>query len=202
MTKVLIATRNEGKLSEFKDMFQDFEIDWLSLTAVAITEEVEETGTTFFENALLKAQTYAKKSNLITLGDDSGLVVDALNGAPGVKTARYGGPGLTSEERYQLLLENMKGIPTNKRTARFCCAIVVVGEDGRLLIKSEGICEGVIAESPQGQGGFGYDPIFFLPHLGKTMAQLSPEEKHKISHRGKALKKIESSLKNVLDTKL
>lgn len=199
MKQILVATKNEGKLQEFEDLLQELEIEWLGLTAVGITDDVEETGTTFYENACLKAQAYAQKTGLMTLADDSGLVVDALAGVPGVKTARFGGPGLTSEDRYRLLLQKLEGVPPPERTARFCCSIVVASGDGRVLASSEGVCEGIIAQTPRGDGGFGYDPIFFLPQKGKTMAELLPDEKHKISHRGQAIKNIKRWLKESLD---
>lgn len=196
--KILVATHNKGKLVEFADMLPAFKIDWMSLDDLAVEMDVAETGKTFQENAVLKAQSYAAATGVFTIADDSGLQVDALDGAPGVYTARYGGPGLSAEARYQLLLQNLADVPPAARTARFRCAMAVVHEDGRLLFTSEGVCEGQIALQPQGSGGFGYDPVFYIPERGKTMAQLSPEEKHAISHRGRALRQLGPHLQVIL----
>ena len=194
-TTLLVATHNVGKVSEYADMLSDLDIAWLSLDEVGISEDVEETGTTFLENATLKAQAYARASGLLTLADDSGLVVDALAGAPGVHTARYGGPDLNSRQRYEFLLSNLQGTTWPERTARFVCAIVLAGADGEVLAAAQGEVEGMIALQPNGKGGFGYDPVFFLPELDRTMAQLPPETKHAISHRGRALRAIEPQLR-------
>lgn len=195
MRKLLVATHNRGKVAEFADMLQDLEIDWLSLDDAGITHDVPETGHTFGENARLKAQTYAAMSGLLTLADDSGLEVDALGGAPGVYTARYGGAGLTHEQRYRLLLQNLANIPWEERRARFRCAIALAAPDGTLLAEADGVCEGFIAWEPAGDGGFGYDPVFYLPEYGQTMAQVSSATKHQISHRGRALRAIAAQLR-------
>lgn len=198
MTKLLVATHNQGKVAEFADMLADLAIEWLSLDDVGVVEDVEETGSTFRENSLLKARAYAAKTGLLTLADDSGLEVDALEGAPGVYTARYGGAGLTAVQRYQKLLEAINHVPTPQRTARFRCVIAVVEPDGTILGESEGVCEGQIAQAAAGAGGFGYDPVFYLPQFGQTMAQLSSAEKHKISHRGRAVQAIVPRLRALL----
>ena len=198
MTKLLVATHNKGKLQNFADMLADLNIEWLSLDDVGVTQDVEETGTTFRANGLLKARAYAAETGLLTLADDSGLEVDALDGAPGVYTARYGGEGLTAVQRYQKLLDAIQQVPTPKRTARFRCVIVLANPAGEILGESEGVCEGQIALKPAGEGGFGYDPVFYVPHLGKTMAQLLPAEKHKISHRGRAVQAIVPLLRQLL----
>ena len=198
MTKLLVATHNKGKVTEFAEMLQDMEIEWLSLDDLGVTEDVEETGHTFRENSILKAQAYAAVSGLLTLADDSGLEVDALNGAPGVYTARYGGEGLTAVQRYEKLLDDIKDVPEPQRTARFRCVIVLAAPDGTLLGESDGVCEGRIAQAPVGDNGFGYDPVFFLPAFGQTMAQLSAAQKHQISHRGRALQAIAPRLRAVL----
>lgn len=198
MTKLLVATHNKGKVVEFAEMLADLEIEWLSLDDVGVTQDVEETGTTFRENGVLKAQAYAAETGLLTLADDSGLEVDALDGAPGVYTARYGGAGLTAVQRYQKLLEAIQHVPDPNRTARFRCVIVLAAPDGSILGESEGVCEGQIALSPAGGGGFGYDPVFYLPTRQQTMAQLSPADKHKISHRGQAVKAIVPRLRSLL----
>ncbi|GJM41209.1 MAG: non-canonical purine NTP pyrophosphatase [Ardenticatenaceae bacterium] len=198
MTKLLVATHNKGKVVEFAEMLADLEIEWLSLDDLGVTQDIEETGSTFRENGVLKAQAYAAETGYLTLADDSGLEVDVLDGAPGVYTARYGGAGLTAVQRYQKLLEAIQHVPEPARTARFRCVIVLASPDGNILGESEGVCEGQIGLSPAGEGGFGYDPVFYLPHLQQTMAQLSPAEKHKISHRGQAVQAIVPRLRSLL----
>lgn len=198
MKKLLVATHNQGKVVEFSEMLADMTIEWLSLDDVGVMQDVEETGSTFRENSILKARVYAAATGLMTLADDSGLEVDALAGAPGVYTARYGGEGLTAVQRYQKLLADLQNVSPSQRTARFRCAITLSAPDGTILAESEGICEGMIAQSAAGEGGFGYDPIFFLPHLQKTLAQIPAKEKHKISHRGQAVRQIEPLLRSAL----
>ena len=195
MTKtLLVATHNQGKVREFAEMLADLDLEWLSLDDIGLEKDVEETGQTFTENATLKAETYAKETGYFTLADDSGLEVDALNGQPGIYTARYGGPGLDHEGRYRLLLKNLAGVPEPKRSARFRCVIALATPEG-LVGTAVGMCEGRIAEAPVGDGGFGYDPVFFLPERGMTMAQVPSTVKHQISHRGRALKAIEPLLR-------
>jgi XTP/dITP diphosphohydrolase len=196
--KLLVATHNQGKVREFAEMLADLQIEWLSLDNAGVGLDVAETGRTFRENAILKAQAYAGETGLLTLADDSGLEVDALGGEPGIYTARYGGAGLTHEARYQLLLRNMADVPPPERTARFRCVIALAGPDGALLGVSDGVCEGLIGETAVGDYGFGYDPVFYLPERGLTMAQLDSAEKHQISHRGQALRAIEPLLREVL----
>lgn len=195
----LVATHNPGKVAEFATMLADLQLTWLSLADVGVTLDVPETGTTFYENAVLKARAYAAESGLVTLADDSGLEVDALNGRPGVHTAHYGGEGLTHTQRYQKLLSELLGIPWDQRTARFRCVIVVARPDGALLGSTEGVCEGLMAEAPAGDGGFGYDPVFYLPERQQTMAQLAAAAKNQISHRGRALRKIEPLLRKLVE---
>ena len=191
--KLLVATRNSGKVREFSRMLShlstDTVFDVVGLDDLRIDLEVKETGSTFEENAILKARRYADVSGEVTLADDSGLVVDALNGAPGILSARYGGDGLNDEDRVRLLLENMFDIPGWERTARFIAVIALVGPDipGGLVI-SEGVIEGAIMHEPIGQNGFGYDPVFWIPRHAKTTAQMSAAEKVGISHRGIALR--------------
>ncbi|MFZ0547398.1 MAG: RdgB/HAM1 family non-canonical purine NTP pyrophosphatase [Candidatus Promineifilaceae bacterium] len=198
MTKVvLVATHNRGKIAEYRDMMQDLALDWLGLADVGVTLEVAETGKTFKENAVLKAAGYSAETGLLTLADDSGLEVDALKGEPGVLTARYGGAGLTPKERYEHLLRNLADVPWEARTARFRCVIALYNK-GRLVGTAEGSCEGMIAMEPAGEGGFGYDPVFYLPDRQVTMAQLPPEEKHKISHRGRAVAGIAPLLRGLI----
>lgn len=197
-TKLLVATHNQGKVVEFAEMLADLAIEWLSLDEVGVEKDVDETGSTFHENAVLKAQAYARMTGLLTLADDSGLQVDALNGDPGIYTARYGGAGLDHEGRYQLLLQNMQDVPWPQRTARFRSVIALAAPDGTLLGTEDGVCEGMIALEPAGDGGFGYDPVFFLPDREKTMAQVGSAVKHTISHRGRAMQAIEPLLRRVL----
>jgi XTP/dITP diphosphohydrolase len=195
MTKhLLVATRNQGKVAEISEILASLDVTWLSLDDVGANFEVEESGKTFEENAILKVEFYASKTGLLTLADDSGLEVDALDGLPGVHTARFGGPGLTQKQRYQRLLESLSSVPWEQRTARFRC-VVALARDQELLGTASGVCEGMIALKPAGMGGFGYDPIFYLPERNKTMAQLQPNEKHRISHRGRALAALASLLR-------
>lgn len=196
--KLLVATFNKGKIAEFSSLLADLKVSWLGLDDVAVTEEVAETGTTMQENAVLKARRYAEMAGLLTLADDSGLEVDALNGRPGVLSARYGGPGLTPAERYQHLLQALAGVPSEQRTARFRCVVALADEDGTLLGTALGTVDGQIAAAPAGTGGFGYDPIFYLPQYGRTMAQIPAEIKNQISHRARAVTAIASLLRTVL----
>lgn len=197
-TTLLVATHNAGKAQEFAEMLPEMDVNWQTLDSAGIESDVEETGATFRDNAILKATSYARQSGLFTLADDSGLEVDALGGRPGVLTARYGGPGLTAEQRFRRLLAEMAMVQVDKRTARFRCVIALAAPDGTLLSTADGVCEGEIAVEPAGDGGFGYDPVFRLPERGATMAQLPPEEKHLISHRGEAMRKIAPLLREVL----
>jgi XTP/dITP diphosphohydrolase len=197
-TRLLVATHNKGKVREYADILGDMGLTWLTLDEAGVTDEVAETEDTFRGNAVLKATAYARQTGLLTLADDSGLEVDALGGEPGVFSARYGGPGLSSIDRYQLLLANLRGVPSSQRTARFHCVTALAAPDGTLLGTADGVCEGMIAEGPRGQGGFGYDPVFLLPERGQTMAELDAAEKHRISHRGRAVAAIAPLLRRVL----
>lgn len=183
--KFVLASQNQGKLKEMQAVLEDLGVEVVLQSQLGIQVEVEETGTTFAENALLKAKAVCKASGLPAIADDSGLCVDAMNGAPGVYTARYGGPGLDDEGRYRLLLRNMHGL--SPRTCHFETAIACAFPDGTVLT-AQGRCDGTVAYAPMGTEGFGYDPIFFVPGLKKTFAQLNAEEKNAISHRGKALR--------------
>ena len=182
--KFVLATNNPKKLKEMAEILGTLGVEVVSPKELGIHIEVEETGTTFAENAMLKAKAICEAANLPAIADDSGLCVDALNGGPGVYSARYGGEGLDDVQRYQLLLANMRGLTT--RAAHFACAIACAFPNGKELT-AEGKCNGTIAFAPMGEGGFGYDPIFFVPEYRKTFGQLTAEEKSKISHRGKAL---------------
>jgi XTP/dITP diphosphohydrolase len=196
--RLLVATHNKGKVAEYADILGRDGIDWLTLDQAGVSEDVAETGATFAENAILKAEAYARMTGLLTLADDSGLEVDALGGEPGVLTARYGGPGLSIPERYGLLLSRLSRTPDADRAARFRCVVALAAPDGAILGTAEGVCEGVIGREPVGEGGFGYDPVFFIPDQGMTMAQLPAIEKHRISHRGRATRAIAPLLREQL----
>lgn len=183
--KLLIATHNQGKKKEYEALFAGLPVELVSLVDLGIAEAVEENGDTYAENAQLKARNYASKSGLLTLADDSGLEVDYLNGEPGVRSARYDGGKGTDEDRYRLLLEKLEGVPEKQRTARFRCVIALAWPDGRTELV-EGTIEGRITFTPQGRYGFGYDPVFYVPEYGRTMADLPPEVKNRISHRARA----------------
>lgn len=193
--KLVLASKNEKKLREMNDILSALGVEVISEAEAGVDVEVEETGNTFEENAKLKAEAVCKASGLPAIADDSGLCVDALNGAPGVYSARYGGPGLDDAGRYRLLLENMRG--QLDRKCRFVSAICCAFPGGD-LVEARGECFGTLAYAPKGEDGFGYDPIFFVPQLKKTFAQLSPEEKNAISHRGNALKEFKLKLENYL----
>jgi XTP/dITP diphosphohydrolase len=195
--RLLIATRNPGKLREYEVLLAGLPIDLTYLDNEGIAEDVEETGSSFAENAMQKARQYALVSDLPTLADDSGLEVDALGGEPGVHSARYAGPGATDEDRYRLLLDKMRDVPRDGRGARFRCVIAVAEPEGQTFT-AEGVCEGSIAFAPQGHFGFGYDPVFYLPEYDKTLAQLPPDEKNRISHRAKAAQGIRPILEALI----
>jgi XTP/dITP diphosphohydrolase len=185
MRTLLLATTNGHKLDEYRAIFLDLPFEMLSLHDIHMELEVEETGSTFAENAELKARAYAKASGLLTLADDSGLEIDALEGAPGVYSARFAGKEASYAERFRVIFERLQALPMERRTARFLCAIALAEPSGMVRIV-EAALEGMIALSPRGDNGFGYDPIFLVPELGKTTAELAPEEKNRISHRGRA----------------
>jgi len=199
--KILVASTNPGKITELRAMLEG-DIEWLSLADFDGVGEVEEDGVTFAENACKKASTYAKASGLWTIADDSGLVIDALDGAPGVKSARFSGAKdkdrkLLDHKNMAKVLELLKGVPSEERTARFICHLCLAGPE-EVLIETEGTLEGLINDKPVGENGFGYDPIFFVPHLNKTVAQLTAEEKNTISHRGNAIRKLKLLLDKLL----
>ena len=193
--KLVLASKNQKKLVEMNDILSHLGIEVCSEAEAGVDIEVEETGTTFEENSLLKAKAVMEASGLPAIADDSGLCVDCLNGAPGVYSARYGGEGLSDEDRYRMLLENMRGQMT--RAAKFVSVITCCFPNGDVLT-ARGECQGTIAYAPMGEGGFGYDPVFFAPELKKTFAQLSQEEKNAISHRGKALEAFAGKLAEYL----
>ncbi len=193
--KLVLASQNEKKLKEMNDILSQLGIEVCLQSQVGVHVDVEETGDTFEANSLLKAQAVMKATGMPAIADDSGLCVDALGGAPGVYSARYGGPDLNDAGRYRLLLENMRG--QSPRTAHFVSVITCCFPNGD-VITARGECAGTIAYAPQGTGGFGYDPVFFLPQKKKTFAQLTPEEKNEVSHRGKALTLFREKLEDYL----
>ena len=187
--RLVVASNNSGKVKEMREILHSLDIEIVGLSDLGRFESPEETGETFLENALIKARAAHEATGLFALADDSGLEVDALGGAPGVYSARYGGSGLSDEERYLKLLGELKGVPANKRGARFHCTMVLYpcpGTSGGFLA-TEGYLYGRIADSPAGENGFGYDPIFYIPEMGKTVAEISGDEKNRISHRYRAL---------------
>ena len=186
--ELVIATRNLGKLEEFKVLMKDFPIEIKCLADFDAIEEPAETGRTFAANARMKAQYYAKKTGVPCIADDSGLEVQSLDGAPGVRSARYAGEKATDAENNEKLLHIMKF--QVKRTCRFRCALAVALPNGKVLHEVDGICEGMLLHAPLGEGGFGYDPLFWSTELHKGMAEASMQEKNKISHRGKAIRKL------------
>jgi XTP/dITP diphosphohydrolase len=182
---LVLATLNPHKGRELVALLGAVPFEIKLLSEFPDARLPEETGPTYAENALVKARTAARLTGALALGDDSGLEVDALGGAPGLHTARFGGPGLTDRRRWELLLERLRDVPPARRTARFRCVIALAGPLGEQVV--EGVVEGVIAAAPRGSGGFGYDPVFFYPPLGRTFGEISDEDKQRVSHRGKAL---------------
>lgn len=193
MVKLLIATLNPGKVREYEELLAGLPLELTYPAQEGLDIEVAETGESFAENARLKAAAYARASGLLTLADDSGLEVDALGGEPGIRSARYAGKGASDEDRYRLLLERLREVPWEERTARFRCVIAVATSEGQIRT-AEGTCEGIIAFAPKGEHGFGYDPVFYFPEYGMTMAELSPATKNKISHRARAAQGVRDIL--------
>jgi len=199
--KILVATTNPGKADELEAML-DLDVDWLTLADFPDIPEVKEDGATFIENARKKATGYAKATDLWIIADDSGLVIDALNGAPGIESARFSGEKdadrtMIDHKNIAKVLKLLKGVPTEKRTARFVCSLCLASPD-QILIETQGKLEGLIAEKEIGNNGFGYDPVFFVPNLNKTVAQLTRDEKNAISHRGSAIRKLKPLLGELL----
>ncbi|MED2972974.1 MULTISPECIES: XTP/dITP diphosphatase [unclassified Fictibacillus] len=193
MKKVLIATKNEGKVKEFTFMFSEMGLEVTSLLDVENTPDVEETGTTFAENAALKAEEISELYNIPVIADDSGLVIDALDGRPGVFSARYAGIEKDDNKNMDKVLDEMRSVPPEERSARFVCALAVASP-GRETLIVEGHCEGEIGYKKTGSNGFGYDPIFVVGHTSSTMAELTKEEKNKISHRANAMAKLKDQM--------
>ena len=195
---MIAATRNKGKAREIREALKGLGLRILTLTDFSDVPEIEEDGKSFIENALKKARFYSKYFGKLTIADDSGLEVDSLKGLPGIHSARYSGEKASSRENNRKLLNAVKGVPFSKRGARFKGILAMVSPDGREVIK-EGSCRGKIGFKEKGKRGFGYDPLFLLPKYGKTMAELSLEEKNKISHRGKALRKLRRVIRAFMD---
>jgi XTP/dITP diphosphohydrolase len=193
MTEIVIATRNRGKIREIEALLHSYPYKLLSLTDFPDMPEIVEDGKTFLENAIKKARMVALYTHRLTVADDSGLVVEALQGRPGVLSSRYAGEGATDEKRYRKLLKEMIGVPLDQRQAAFVCAMAVATPSGRIQTV-EGECRGSITFEPRGKYGFGYDPVFFVPEFAKTMAELEPEIKNRISHRARALEKLKPLL--------
>ena len=195
--KIVLATGNKNKIKEIKEKFSSSgTLEISSFEELKNIPEIIENAATFEGNALIKAEAVCRLTGLPSMADDSGLVIDALNGEPGVYSARYGGDNLSDTEKNELVLSKMKGLPEKKRSARFECVIAIALPDSRSFTV-KGICTGLISNEPAGENGFGYDPIFYIPEAGRTMAQLTPEEKNRISHRGKALEKAFEMIKKI-----
>lgn len=194
---LLLATGNAGKVREFRDLLKDAPVRLVGLQDVGITQDVEETGTTFEENASLKAATYARLSGLWALAEDSGLEVDALGGEPGVYSRRYAGVDATDAERVQYLLSKLRNVPWERRGARFR-SVIAIASPGGVQRVVEGECRGAVALAPRGAEGFGYDPVFWLPELGRTVAELSLEEKNRVSHRSRSAAKAVVMLRELV----
>jgi XTP/dITP diphosphohydrolase len=196
--KLLVATNNPGKLKEYRHLLRDLPLEVTNLRDEKIDFEPEETGLTFEENAILKASAFARRSRLLTLADDSGLEIDALDGAPGVHSARYGGTRRGEDvQRYELVLRQLVGVPWPERTARFRCVIAIATPEGQVKT-AEGVVEGIIAFEARGERGFGYDPIFFIPEFECTMAQLPPETKNRFSHRARAAQAVRPIIRQLV----
>jgi len=195
MPRLLLATTNQGKAAEYRDLLNGLDFEIVTLDQAGISREADESFNTFEENARHKAAFYAELGGLLTLADDSGLEVDALGGEPGVRSSRYAGDNATDADRVDFLLTKLKDIPYQERTARFRCVIAVARPGGQIET-AEGACDGYIATEPRGHNGFGYDPVFYLPEYGKTIAELPPEIKNRISHRGRAAVKMRRLLQN------
>ncbi|PKR82839.1 non-canonical purine NTP pyrophosphatase [Heyndrickxia camelliae] len=196
--QVIIATKNKGKAKEFEKLFSPYDIKVRTLLDFPDVADIEETGITFEENAIIKAESISKQFHTMVISDDSGLVVDALDGRPGIYSARFAGEEKDDEANIQKLLFEMETVPQEKRTARFYCAIALA-IPGEETITVSGTCEGEILKEKRGTHGFGYDPIFLIKDKGKTMAELSSEEKNLISHRAKAIQKLISLLEDILN---
>lgn len=195
--KILLGTNNRAKVREYQSLLPNIDYEIVTMAEQGISVDVEEVGESLEENARLKAMVIAEKSQLLTLADDSGLEVDALGGEPGRLSARYAGENATDKDRVEYLLQRLDGVPWENRTARFRCVIALTTPDGKVELCA-GECPGLITFEPRGEHGFGYDPIFYLPELDKTMAELPLAQKNKISHRGQAARKAAQALRNMV----
>jgi XTP/dITP diphosphohydrolase len=196
MADLLLASQNPGKLAEMRKLVAELPFHVVGPREVGITEAPEETGRTFLENAILKARYYGGRSGLLTVADDSGLSVDALDGGPGLYSSRFGGEGASDADRNRLLLDKLRGVPREKRGARFTSAVAVV-RGGDVLFEAQEDVEGLIAEETRGPNGFGYDPLFFYPPFGRTFGETRPEDKDRVSHRGKAFARLRKFLESL-----
>ncbi|MCH9037359.1 MAG: XTP/dITP diphosphatase [Chloroflexi bacterium] len=195
--KLLLATHNQGKVGEFRHLLKDSPFVLVTPSELSISMVVDESGDTYEENASIKARAFSAASGLVSLADDSGLEVDALDGAPGPRSARYAGPDASEGQNLALLLRNMAGVPWERRTARFVCVVAIAIPSGEVEL-CRASCEGIIGLEPSGASGFGYDPVFYLPQLGKTMAQLDMEGKNRISHRARAVRQSVSIIEKMV----
>lgn len=196
MRKLIVATKNKGKMKEIEEILTGLPYEVASMEDVGLSQDIDEYGSTFEENALIKAREIAEITGEMVIADDSGLEVDSLNGAPGIYSARYAGEGASDSDRNDKLLNELKDVPFEKRTARFVCVIAVVFPEGESFTV-RGTCEGYIEFEPRGNHGFGYDPLFFMQEYHKTVAEMNSEEKNQISHRGNALRQMLKKLKEI-----
>lgn len=197
MNTVIVATQNKGKVKEIKEMLDDLGIDVKTMGEIGIDIDIEENGTTFEANAIIKAEALTQYTDAIVIADDSGLEIDYLNKEPGVYSARYLGKDTPYEIKNQIILDRLKDVPKSERTARFVCSIAMARK-GMPTVTTTGIMEGYIGFNAEGKNGFGYDPIFFIEELAKSTAALSMEEKNKLSHRGQALRQMKEKIKEIL----
>ncbi|MBM3183121.1 MAG: XTP/dITP diphosphatase [Chloroflexi bacterium] len=198
MRKLLLATTNEGKTRELCQLLNGVPFELVTPKQLGINIDIAEDMASYQENASIKAEAYAQASGLVSLADDSGLEVDALNGEPGIRSARYAGDKANDKDRIEYLLSRLEGVPPEKRRARFVC-IIAIAVPGEKTIICQGNCHGSITTEPRGENGFGYDPVFYLAELGKTMAELSPEQKGQVSHRGQAARKARHILEQLAE---
>lgn len=198
MTELLVATRNEGKMREIRELLKEFDVEIKSLLDYADMPEIVEDGATFYDNAVKKAAEIARHTGRIVMGEDSGLEVDALDGRPGVYSARYAGEGASDEDNNRKLLEELKGVPLTQRSARYRSFVALASPED-LITVVDGVCEGLIAEAPRGRNGFGYDPLFVVPPYGRTFGEMEPALKARMSHRAKALEKFKDTFRQVIE---